>query len=77
MTGQAVLSATVRSYEQHPDVKYVVGKKEFDAGTATGPYELKLDTTQFPNGPLAIEIRAFDSRERLAGSQKLTVNVQN
>jgi hypothetical protein len=78
LSGNAVISAVARSYEQHPHVSYTLGDtRTYDAGTATGPYEIHVDTHMFPNGPLKIVIQARDHRNRLAGSRTITVTVRN
>jgi hypothetical protein len=76
--GDAVISALVRSYDQHPHVIYTVGSVEnYDGGTATGPYEIHLDTRDYPNGPLGIQIKVIDSRGRIAGVSSATLTVNN
>jgi hypothetical protein len=72
-----VISAVVKSYDAHSHVTYLAGGRSFDAGNVTGPYEARVDTKQFANGPLRIVIQATDSRNRIAGSTSVRVTVKN
>ncbi len=78
LSGDAVLSCFIRSYEDHPHVTYTLGDvRTFDAGSATGPYEIHVDTHLFPNGPLGVVVKVYDHRNRLAGSRSVIVVVRN
>ena len=76
--GTITLSAVVRSYEERPDVSYLVnGKQTLEGGSDTGPHEVELDTTKLKNGPIKLELRVTDSAGRLAGSKVVKLIVAN
>lgn len=76
LSGNLVLSAFVRSYDQTPKVIYTVGSKRYEGGTVPGGYELRVPASDLPKGKQQILVEVVDSHGALAGKQGISVDIR-
>jgi hypothetical protein len=77
LAGKVRLSAYVKTYEEHPTVRFTVGGKTLKTFTTPGRYDWVLDTTKLPNGPTDIVMEVRDAQGKVAGGQTVGVKIDN
>lgn len=75
--GQVRLSGYVKTYEEHPTVRFMVGNKVVKTFKTPGRYDFVWDTTGTPNGPAEVTLEVRDEKGALAGTQTVAVKVDN
>lgn len=73
--GTVRLSAWVKSYENAPEVSYLLDGRALATLTAPGEYRTVLDTNDLAEGAHTLTVQVRDAKGRVAGKKDVAVNV--
>lgn len=77
VSGIVHLSANVKTYDQRPNVKWLVNDQAEYETDIPGSYAFDLDTTKYPPGPATIRLVVTDQAGNKAGEFTTKVEINN